>query len=170
VDFRCGNPPWHFSQLKTRTIPLIGTQSGQELCRPQYIVHRIFIENSLHKKNQIWKLIFDTLLWTWGAEIHIVRVFNWLKCQGGFPHLKSTVGCQISTLIFKFSFVQGSLWISHQKYIKESKVLTNLGFQSKVLAWPLTNWSTWVGFCTSSPHKGVKYQLGYLILIWDGSL
>jgi hypothetical protein len=29
---------------------LIGTRSGQELSLPEYIFHRIFIENSLHKK------------------------------------------------------------------------------------------------------------------------
>jgi hypothetical protein len=37
-------------------------QSGQELCRPWYILYGIFIENPLHKFFQISKLIFDTLL------------------------------------------------------------------------------------------------------------
>ena len=36
----------------------------------------------------------------------IVRVLNRLKCLGGFLHLKSTVGCQISTLIFEILFVE----------------------------------------------------------------
>jgi hypothetical protein len=43
--FRCIIPPRHLSQLKTRAIPLILAQSGQELCRPWYIFHGIFIEH-----------------------------------------------------------------------------------------------------------------------------
>jgi hypothetical protein len=54
-----------------RTISLIETPSGQELCRPWYIFQEIFIETPLpQNKIQISKLIFDTLLWAWGAEIH----------------------------------------------------------------------------------------------------
>ena len=37
----------------------------------------------------------------------IVRAFNWLKCLGGFLHVKPTVGCQISTLIFYFFLWKG---------------------------------------------------------------
>ena len=40
----------------------------------------------------------------------------------------------------------------------DGKVLAHLVLQSKVLAKPLTDLSAWVGFCTSSPHQGVKYQ------------
>ena len=50
AGLRCRNPPRHLGQLKARAIPLIGTRSGQELSLPEYIFHRIFIENSLHKK------------------------------------------------------------------------------------------------------------------------
>ena len=50
MGLRCRNPPRHLSQLKARKIPLIETPSGQELCRPQYNVHGIFIETPLHKK------------------------------------------------------------------------------------------------------------------------
>jgi hypothetical protein len=46
-----------------------------------------------------------------------------------------------------------------KKYIKDGKVLAHLGFQSKVFPGPLTDLSAWVGFCTSSPQQGVKYQL-----------
>ena len=46
-----------------------------------------------------------------------------------------------------------------KKYINDGKVLAHLGFQSKVLSEPLTDLSVWVGFCTSSPQQGVKYQL-----------
>jgi hypothetical protein len=45
-------------------------------------------------------------------------------------HLKPTVGCQISSLIFEIVFMDGgSLLISHEKYIKDGKVLAHLGFQ-----------------------------------------
>ena len=81
----------------------------------------------------------------------------WLKCLGGFLHLKPTVGCQISTLIFEFSFVEGGPYkYLMNKYIKNGKVPAHLGFQSKVLAGPLIDWSAWVGFCTSSPQQGLK--------------
>jgi hypothetical protein len=74
-------------------------------------------------------------------------------------HLKPTAGCQTSTLIFEKNFMEvGSLLISHDKYIKDGKVLDHLGFQSKVFPGPLTAISAWVGFCNSSPQHGVKYQ------------
>jgi hypothetical protein len=40
----------------------------------------------------------------------IARAFNRLKCLGGFLHLKPTVGCQISTLIFEKNFMEGGLY------------------------------------------------------------
>jgi hypothetical protein len=80
----------------------------------------------------------------------ITRAFNRLKCLGGFLHLKPTAGCQISTLIFDFFLWRGgALLISHEKYIKDGKVLDYLGFQSKVFPGPLTDLSSWMGFCTS---------------------
>jgi hypothetical protein len=42
-----------------------------------------------------------------------------------------------------------SLSISHEKYIKDGKVLDHSGFKSKVMPGPLTDFSAWVGFCTS---------------------
>ena len=63
VGLRCGNPPRHLNQLKTREISLNETPSGQELCRPWYIFHEISIETPPpQNKIQISKLIFDTLL------------------------------------------------------------------------------------------------------------
>jgi hypothetical protein len=41
----------------------------------------------------------------------------------------------------------GSLLISHEKYIKDGKVLDHLEFKSKVLLGPLTDLSAWVVFC-----------------------
>jgi hypothetical protein len=87
VGLRCRNPLMHLSQLKTRAIPLICSQSGQELCRPWYIFHGIFIETPSTICFQIFK--------------GIARVFNWRKWLGGIIHLKPTTGCQISTLIFE---------------------------------------------------------------------
>jgi hypothetical protein len=39
----------------------------------------------------------------------IGRAYNWLKCLAVFLHLKPTAGCQISTLIFDFLFMEGGL-------------------------------------------------------------
>jgi hypothetical protein len=39
-------------------------------------------------------------------------------------HLKPTVGCQISTLIFRFG--EGTLYISHEKLPKDAKVFATL--------------------------------------------
>jgi hypothetical protein len=39
------------------------------------------------------------------------------------------------------------------------KVLSQLGFMSKVLLRHLTDLSDWMGFSTSSPQWGGKYQL-----------
>jgi hypothetical protein len=44
-------------------------------------------------------------------------------------HLKSTAGCQISTLIFGLG---GSLYIFHEKLPKDGKVLCHLGVKAKV--------------------------------------
>jgi hypothetical protein len=49
-DLRCRNPHRHLSRLKVQAIPLTWAPSGQELCRPWYIFHGIFIETLLHKK------------------------------------------------------------------------------------------------------------------------
>jgi hypothetical protein len=62
-------------------------------------------------------------------------------------------------LIFDFYYGGGPLYISHEKYIKDGKVLDHLEFISKVLAGPLTDLSAWAGFCISGPQQDVKYQL-----------
>jgi hypothetical protein len=41
---------------------------------------------------------------------------------------------------------------SHEKYIKDGKVLDHLGLKSKIFPGPLTDISAYVGFCTSSPQ------------------
>ena len=52
-------------------------------------------------------------------------------------YLKRTSGCQISTLILGFG--GGTLCISHEKYIKDGKVLAHFGFTLKVLPVSLTD-------------------------------
>ena len=70
---------------------------------------------------QIWTLIFEKKMWRgllykYPMKIcrrttkffptyvkGIARAYNWLKCVGEIMHLKSTAGCQISSLIFGFS-------------------------------------------------------------------
>ena len=61
-------------------------------------------------------------------------------------YLKATAGCQISTLIFENKLWRmGPLLKSHEKYIKDSKVLAHLGFRLKVLPGSLTDLSAYVG-------------------------
>jgi hypothetical protein len=62
----------------------------------------------------------------------IVRAFSWLKCLGGFLHLKPTVGCQISTLIFEFSFVEGCLYeYPITNILRTAKFLSTGGFNQR---------------------------------------
>ena len=78
---------------------------------------------------------------------------------------------RVSTINFDIWIVfcgGASLWISHEQYTKQGKVLENLGIQSKVFAGSLTDWSALVSFCTSSPQQSVEYQLWYLIFLVGG--
>jgi hypothetical protein len=74
-------------------------------------------------------------------------------------HRKLTAGCQILTLLFGF-------WRDpiNIPYFKDGKVLSHLVFMSKVLPGSLTDFSAWVGICTSSQQQCVKYQFLYLDL------
>jgi hypothetical protein len=56
-------------------------------------------------------------------------------------HLKPTAGCQISTLIFENKLWRGSLSISHEKYIKNGRVLAHFWLKLKVLSGSLTDLS-----------------------------
>ena len=100
--------------LPVRSIPVTHTQWHTPLCSPE-----IFLELSR----------YTTLIFGFGGTLQIThekniegrhssfplgvsvkgiaKVFNWLKCLGGFLHLKPTVGCQISTLIFDFFLWRG---------------------------------------------------------------
>jgi hypothetical protein len=53
----------------------------------------------------------------------------------------------------------GVLKISHENLPKDGKVLSHVGLKSKILPLSLTDFSFLVGFCTSSPQQGAKYQL-----------
>ena len=105
---------------------------------------------------------------TWVYVKGIARTFNWIKCLGGFLHLKLKQGVKYQLWYLIFFYGGLSLWISHETYIKDGKVLGNLEFKSKVLPGPLTDLSACVGFCTSSPQQGVKYQHWNLIFFYGG--
>jgi hypothetical protein len=92
----------------------------------------------------------------------IARTFNWLRCLGEILNLKSTTGCQISTLRFWLVEGGGALWIFHDILQTDGTVLDHLGFRWKVLAGYLTDLIACVGFCTSSPQQGVNYQFRFL--------
>jgi hypothetical protein len=105
--------------------------------------------------------------WAFNQKVLAVPLTNW-STWVGFCTSSPQQGVKYQLWYLKFCLWRGSLLIFHEKYIKESKVLTHLGLQSKVLAGPLTDWSVWVGFCTPIPQQGVKYQLGYLIFLEGG--
>ena len=101
--------------------------------------------------------------------------FNWLKCLGGFLHLKPTAGCQISTLIFDFFMWRGlgGFYKYSMKNIcrRTAKFLPAWGLIKDIAR--AFNWLKCLGwyFCTSSPQQGVKYQLWYLeICFVEGGL
>jgi hypothetical protein len=56
-------------------------------------------------------------------------------------------------------WVESDFKISHKQMIPDGIVLAHLELKPKVFPGPLTDLSAWVGFCTSSPQQGVKYQL-----------
>ena len=57
-------------------------------------------------------------------------------------HLKPTAGSQISSLIFEKILCRiGPLEISHEKYIKDGKILADLVFELKVLPGSLADLS-----------------------------
>ena len=57
------------------------------------------------------------------------------------PEAHSRVS-NINFIIIIFFYGGGSLYISHEKYIKDGKVLDHMGFLTKVLPGPLTDLST----------------------------
>jgi len=80
--------------------------------------------------NISWK-IYQGRQSSWPIGVYvkgIARAFQWHKCLGGFLHLKPTAGCQISTLIFEFFFMEGGLYKYLMKNIsRTAKFLTNWG-------------------------------------------
>ena len=62
----------------------------------------------------------------------------------------------------------GTVYISHEKLTTDGKVLSHLGNRSKIFSGPFNEISAWLGFCTSSPHQGVKYQLWYFDFFLEG--
>jgi hypothetical protein len=66
---------------------------------------------------------------------------------------------RVSTINFDIWNIFGEGVISHEKYIKNGKVLVYLGFKSKILPRPLTDLSACVLFCTSSPQQSIVIPL-----------
>jgi hypothetical protein len=62
-------------------------------------------------------------------------------------------------LIPKWSRTLPSLIYFSWNIYRNGKVLDHLRFKSKVFPGSLTDLSAWVGFCTSNPQEGVKYEL-----------
>jgi hypothetical protein len=88
-----------------------------------------------------------------------------LEVQNPTKALKSVKGpCNTFDLNPNWEKILSSfaLWISHETLPKDGIVLFHLELKSKILLGPSTDLSAWVGFCTSSPQQGVKYQLWYL--------
>jgi hypothetical protein len=113
VGLRCRNQPRHLSQLKAREIPLTYTPSSPS--QQQSVKYQVWYLNFV-----LWRGVGVSINISWkifqgrqsscplGVSVKdIARVFSWFKCLGGFLHLKPTVGCQISTLIFDFFLWRG---------------------------------------------------------------
>ena len=111
-------------------------------------------------------------LTTWGFQSKIFPgPLTDLSAWVGFCTSSPQQGVKYQHWYLILFYGGGSLLISHEKYIKDGKVLAHLGCQSQVLPGPLIDLSAWVGFCTSSPQQGVKYQHWYLIFfLWRGAL
>ena len=62
----------------------------------------------------------------------IAHAFNWFKSMGGFLHLKPTVGCQISTLIFEKQIMEVGLYKYPMKNIlRTAKFLPTWGVNQR---------------------------------------
>ena len=80
---------------------------------------------------------------------------------------------QAHNRVSNINFDNWIFWGGSYKYPMENcqrtaKFFSHLGFKAKVLLVPLTDLSAWVGFCTSSPQQGAKYQLWYLDIYLGG--
>ena len=89
VGLRCRNPPRHLSQLKARQYLWLKSQVVKNFAVLNMFFMGYLKGPPLHNFFfQISKLIFDTLLWAWGAETHLgtyvskrPRKYLWLKPQ-----------------------------------------------------------------------------------------
>jgi hypothetical protein len=73
VGLRCRNLAWHLMLIKVPVNTFDLDPKWTRTLRSLIFFDGIFIETtpSQKRKNQISKLIFDTILWAWGAETHI---------------------------------------------------------------------------------------------------
>jgi hypothetical protein len=81
-----------------------------------------------------------------GISIKVIgRAFNRLKCLGGFLYLKPIAGCQILSLIFEFSFVEGVYKYPMENILGSAKFLFIIYF-------------SWDIYTDSLHKKHIKYQ------------
>ena len=140
---------------------------------------------------QISILIFENKLWrgglykypiknilrtakflpTWDFNQKYFPGMNWLKCLGGFLHLKPTVGCQISTLIFEIYFMEGvSMNIPRKIYYRrQSSCPLGVSINGISMAF---NWLKCLGASLHlKPTAGCQIStLIFYIFLWRGSL
>ena len=83
--------------------------------------------------------------WPLGVYVKgIARAFNKFKYLGGFLHLKPTVGCQISTLIFEKKIMEGCLYkYSMKNILRTAKFLPTWGFNQRYCR--VFNWCKCLG-------------------------
>ena len=79
-------------------------------CRISTLIFDLFLEGGLYEYPMNNILRTAKFLPTWGFNQRYWWAFNWLKCLGVLLHLKPTVGCQISNLIFAFSLSEKHLY------------------------------------------------------------
>jgi hypothetical protein len=103
-------------------------------------------------------LIYFSSSWPIGVYVNgIARTFNWLKCLGGFLHLKPTAGCQISTLIFEKKIMEGGLYKYPMKNILwTAKFLTTCGLCQRYCP----GLSSCCGLEVQKPTQALKSVIG----------
>ena len=108
------------------------TSNPQQGVKYQLLYLIFFMEGGLYKYPMKNILKTAKFLTTWGLSQRYCRVFNLFKCLDGFLHLKPTVGCQISTLIFEKKIMEGVLYKYPMKNIlRRAKFLPTWGVNQR---------------------------------------
>ena len=150
-------PTWRLNQrycpgLEPTEVPVWGfcTSSPQYVVKYQLWYLNFFCGGGLYEY-PMTNILRTQSSYPLGVSIQSFRgAFNWLKCLRRFLHLKPTVVCQISTLIYEFSFVERNRY----KYLNKNilwttKFLPTWGFNQRY--WPGL-YLTEVPGCVSAPQ------------------